>query len=219
MIVLANSRKMGGRCVAGISLATGGWIRPVSSRPEGELQPSDCAVEGRAPRTLDVVRFPYRERLDDRAQPENALIDDGKWELARVVSPGAAYALLHPHLEPGPALLGGVDKGVPDAAAQEGLDASLCLVEPDSIRFVSKAPYQPGKPRGARAVFELASQWYDLSITDSVVAPALRRAEYGSYSAPELGFPAPAHTLLTVSMTEPLNETRWKLAAAVHLLP
>lgn len=219
MIVLANSRKMGGRCVAGISLATGAWIRPVSSHPEGELHPSDCAVEGRAPRALDVVRLPYRERLDDPAQPENVLIDDGRWELARTVDPKAAYALLIPHLEPGPALLGGVEKGVPDAAAREGLDASLCLVEPDSIQFVSEDPYRPGRPRKARAVFELASRWYDLGITDSVVAPALRRAEYGSYSAPDLGFPAPAHTLLTVSMTEPLNEMRWKLAAAVHLLP
>ena len=147
------------------------------------------------------------------------MIDVGSWEPAGAVSPGEAYALLNPYLEPGPALLGGVEKGVPDTVAQEGLEASLSLVEPDSIQFVSKAPFQPGKPPGARAVFELASQWYDLGITDGAVAPALRRAEYGNYSAPELGFPAPAHTLLTVSMTEPLNQTRWKLAAAVHLLP
>jgi hypothetical protein len=219
MIVLANSRKMGGRCVAGISLETGEWVRPVSSRPEGELHPGDCAVAGRAPRALDVVRFPYRDRLDDPAQPENALIDGGGWELARAVDPAEAYALLRPHLEPGPALLGGTEKGVPDAVAQAGLESSLCLVEADSIQFVSEAPFRQGGPRRARAIFELAAQWYDLGITDSVVAPRLKGVEHGTYSALDLGFLAPAHTLLTVSMTEPLNETRWKLAAAVHLLP
>lgn len=210
---------MGGRCVAGISLETGQWVRPVSSRPEGELSPGDCAVGGRPPRPLDLVRLPYRKRLNDPAQPENVLIDGGGWELAGTVAPAEAYDLLSRYLEPGPALLGGVEKGVADAVAQEGLDASLCLVEPDSIEFVSEPPFAPGKARRARAVFELAGQWYDLGITDSVVAPRLKNAEYARYSALELELPDPSHTLLTVSMTEPLNETRWKLAAAVHLLP
>lgn len=210
---------MGGRCVAGICLDTGKWVRPVSSRPEGELHPGDCAVEGRAPRALDVVRFPYRDRLDDPAQPENALIGDGSWELTRMVEPEEAYALLRRHLQPGPTLLGGIEKGVPDSVAQEGLGASLSLVEPDSIQFVSELPFRQGGPRRARAIFDLANRWYDLGITDSVVAPRLKGAEYGTYSAVDLGFTAPTHILLTVSMTEPLNETRWKLAAAVHLLP
>lgn len=210
---------MGGRCVAGISLETGQWVRPVSNRSEGELSPGDCAVGGRPPRPLDLVCFPYRNRLEDPAQPENVLIDGGGWELAGTVAPAEAYALLNQYLEPGPALLGGVDRGVADAVAQEGLDASLCLVEPDSIEFVSKPPFAPGKARRARAVFELDGQRYDLGITDSLVAPRLKGAEYGCYSALDLDFPDPSHTLLTVSMTEPLNETRWKLAAAVHLLP
>jgi putative nucleic acid modification protein with dual OB domain len=219
MIVLANSRKMGGRCVAGISLETGKWVRPVSSRSEGELSPGDCAVEGRPPRPLDVVRFPYRHRLKDPAQPENVLIDDGGWELASMVKPGEAHDLLGQYLVPGPALLGGTEKGVADAVAQKGLDASLCLVEPGSIEFVSEPPFAPGSRRRARAVFDLDGQWYDLGITDSLVAPRLKSAEYGRYSALDLDFSDPAHTLLTVSMTEPLNKTRWKLAAAVHLLP
>ena len=219
MIVLANSRKMGGRCVAGISRGSGGWVRPVSSRPEGELAPTDCAVEGRPPRVLEIVRFSHQGLLNDPAQPENVLIDDDRWELVGEVGAEEAYDLLCPYLETGPGLLGGTDKGVPDAVAQQGVEASLCLVEPDSIQFVSEEPFRPWKPRKARAVFELASRWYDLGITDSVVAPRLRRAQYGSYCAADLGFSTPAHTLLTVSMTEPLDGTRWKLAAAVHLLP
>jgi hypothetical protein len=219
MIVLANSRKMGGRCVAGISLQSEEWVRPVSSRPEGELSPRDCAIDGRPPRTLDVVRFQYRRRLGDLAQPENVLIDGGDWELLGEVEPAEAYERLRPYLSPGPGLLGGTEKGVSEAAvAQQGLKASLALVEPDSIEFVSREPFHPGGPRKARAVFELRSQRWDLGITDSVVAPPLRRLESGVYSPTDLGFPTPGHILLTISITEPLDGMRWKLAPAVHLL-
>lgn len=219
IVVLANSTKMGGRCVAGISTRSGSWVRPVSGRPEGELRPTDCAVRGRAPRCLDLVRFPYVERVADPAQPENVLIEGGGWELVDRMDPAAAYGYLQGHLEPGPAVLGGLGKGVPDDVAQEGLEASICLVEPDSIQFESAPPYQPGRARKARAVFELKGHWWDLGISDGIVAPRLRAADIGSYALDEIGFKSPGRTLLTVSLTMPLNETRWKLAAAVLLLP
>ena len=110
------------------------------------------------------------------------------------------------------------ERGVPDEVAQDGVDASLTLVEPDSISFLSQAnPFRRGA-RQARAIFEVASQRYDLGITDAVVGPKVKKAGDGSYSAVELGFPELPHTVLSVSLAEPLKGTRWKLAAAVQFL-
>lgn len=69
ILVLASSRKLGGRCVAGIT-RSGEWVRPVSGRPQG-LFKAECAIEGRWPEVLDVVRFGFSEHLEDPAQPEN----------------------------------------------------------------------------------------------------------------------------------------------------
>lgn len=164
------------------------------------------------------MRFTYTSRLADPAQPENVVIDHSNWELSGTLSLEEAYNFLKPHLSPGPDLLGGTERGVPDIVARKGVDASLAIVEPDSIRLRAQDnPFRPG--RQARAVFELDSQWYDLSITDSVVAPKVKQADDGSYLPSELGFPDASHPVLTVSLAEPLKRTRWKLTAAVQFLP
>ena len=157
--------------------------------------------------------------MGDPAQPENVTIEESEWKLVDTLAPADAYGFLRSHLDPGPALLGGTQAGVEESLAQEGMEASLTLVEPDSIAFRSQAnPFRPG--RQARAVFEIASQWYDLSITDRVVAPVVKEREDGTYSAAELGLEEEeSHTVLTVSLAEPFKGTRWKLAAAVLFLP
>lgn len=166
---------------------------------------------------LDVVRFGYSSRVGDPAQPENVTIEERDWELVREISPADAYVLLRPHLAPGPALLGGTEKGVEDRIAKAGMDASLTLVEPDSIAFRSQDdPFKPG--RQARAIFEIAGQWYDLSITDLVVAPVIKQLEDGDYTTEQLGFEG-AHTVLTVSLAESFKGAFWKLAAGVLFLP
>ena len=165
---------------------------------------------------LDIVRFDYSSRVGDAAQPENVMIEERDWELVGEVAADDAYDLLQPHFSPGPSLLGGTQKGVDDQVAKEGMDASLTLVEPDSIVFRSQDnPFKPG--RQARAVFEISGQRYDLGITDRIVSPVIKDQADGDYSAAELGFEG-AHTVLTVSLAEPLKGTRWKLAAAVLFL-
>lgn len=179
---------------------------------------SDCRVNGRSAELLDIVRFGYISDSEDPAQPENIVIDHGDWLLVDTLPSEKAYDFLRPYLTPGPDLLGGASKGIPDEVAQKGVDASLTVVEPDSLRFQSQNnPFRPG--RQARAIFELESQWYDLGITDTIVAPKVKSADDGSYLPVELGFPDFPHAVITVSLAEPLRGTRWKLAAAVQFLP
>ncbi len=81
IICFANSRKITGRCVAGKEIAggkIGGWIRPVSSRPAGELSEEERRYEnGQDPRLLDVITIPMIEPRPHGFQSENHLIDDG----------------------------------------------------------------------------------------------------------------------------------------------
>ena len=218
IVVLANSRKPGGRCVAGISTATGRWVRPVSGHsPTGALSLSDCRVDGREAQLLDIVRFDYAEELNDPCQPENMLIDHSPWKLTDILPPEDAYGFLEAHLTQGPDLLGGTEKGVEEKVAQQGLAASLTVAEPNEIRFRSQDnSFRPG--RQARAIFNLGPTEYNLSISDLVVAPVIKQAGDGDYLAADLDFPDLPHTVLTVSLAEPLGGTRWKLVAAVQFL-
>src|SRR5882724_4930608 len=128
MIVLASSRKLAGRCIAGISTKSGQWVRPVS-KIRGGLRKFQCEVDGRWPELFDIVRFDYEDCLEDPAQPENVLIDGREWGLAGRLDPQDAYARFAADLEPGPELLGNRGKAVKEDIAAEGVEASLALVE------------------------------------------------------------------------------------------
>jgi len=45
LVCLANSRKLGGRCVACLRLVGGGWVRPVSSFSDGTLCPAQYSLD------------------------------------------------------------------------------------------------------------------------------------------------------------------------------
>jgi hypothetical protein len=61
IICLANSRKRSGRCVAGKEIVAGkigGWIRPISARPAGELSEGERRLDnGQEPKLLDVIQI------------------------------------------------------------------------------------------------------------------------------------------------------------------
>jgi hypothetical protein len=190
IIVLANSRKLGGRCVAGISTRSGCWVRPVSRLPHGQLEPAHCRVEGRQAQLLDVVEIEE------------------------------AYQRLRPHLTRGPRLFGNGGAAVPDETAQQGMGASPALVQSTRPLEFLQVPPHPGKVRRRQQVrFRLGPQTYELVLTDFTVGPSMAPLDCGEYSAVDLGLAAGAHSLVTVSLGEPHEGWRPKLAAAVLLLP
>lgn len=218
ILVLASSRKLGGRCVAGIT-RSGEWVRPVSNEPHGLFQ-IECEVDGRLPEVLDVVRFPYVKRLADSAQPENVLIDGSEWELRRKLPPEEANERLHQFLATGPRLLGNRGRAMKEEEAAEGVEASLALIEPRSgIELIMHPPEEEQGKHKPRVGFDFASTRYELPVTDIPVEEAIRDAGVGRYEPEELGFDASGTVFLTVSLGEAYNGWHYKLAAAVLFLP
>jgi hypothetical protein len=80
IICLATSRKMSGRCIAGLEIAdsqVGGWIRPVSNRSSEEISLLDRRFgNGSEPEILDILEIPMIQPRPHSCQIENHLIDD-----------------------------------------------------------------------------------------------------------------------------------------------
>lgn len=84
IIILANSAKKGGHCVAGKDIKTGEWIRPVSTIYGGELSREQVTLRSHnyewVAKTLNkvIINFHYHTPLSN--QPENHLINLSPWK-------------------------------------------------------------------------------------------------------------------------------------------
>lgn len=81
LILLASSAKNSERCIAGIDMKTGAWIRPAGSAGHGEVPYSLRKIDGKEPEILDIVEM----TLDDSAetygfQMENRKIVQVPWK-------------------------------------------------------------------------------------------------------------------------------------------
>jgi len=81
LIILANSRKKGNRCIAGIDPETAEWVRPVYEDGDKGVPWQVRQVDGEEPRLLDIVSIPLaRDGPHRDIQPENRRILRGAWK-------------------------------------------------------------------------------------------------------------------------------------------
>lgn len=89
IVILANSRRHEGHCIAGKDLSTGEWIRPINILGRGKTRPDQSAFFGEdferlnvaksGPQLLDCVRIGFSDSCSDYCQPENIFIDGKPW--------------------------------------------------------------------------------------------------------------------------------------------
>jgi hypothetical protein len=217
MVCLANSRKYGGRCVAGLRLDGGGWIRPVSHYEHGTLLWQHYTLaNGQEAAILDIIRVPLAEPASEPFQPENWRLTAGRSQLVGRADDSVVRGVLLPALDAGPRLFGnsldslGADNPPPSS--------SLALVEPLSIHWRIRTRYTGS--RQTRARFQFSGSHYDLVVTDPRWEERLSVLEYGDHPASAAGLSDQDRVLFCVSLGEPLetNNRRYKLVAGVIVL-
>ncbi|AFY91957.1 dual OB domain-containing protein [Chamaesiphon minutus] len=109
IICLSNSLKLTERCIAGIDIESGRWVRPICNRfpQDGRVPASIRIVEGREPELLDILEIPLNDTGNDFGfECENLTILDGEWKLWGKAKPsdlikycGSSSSILHNNLK------------------------------------------------------------------------------------------------------------------------
>lgn len=190
IVCLANSRKPGGRCVAGREILEhgyGGWIRPVSARPSAEVSLDERRYEnGADPKILDLVRVPMIAPVPKIHQTENHMLDADyywsekgslKWsDLSSLVeTPQALWTN-------DSSTYYGVNDAVPAASAAE-LDNSLFLIKPSALSIQIQTEggmFGPAKKR-VRADFKHGGVGYRFMVTDPAAEEVFLAHEAGVF--------------------------------------
>jgi len=224
ILVLANSLKLGGRCIAGREVCleeglfkpSGGWIRPVRpvyGRCQGELYPHDIRLtRGAVPKILDVVRIQFFKYCNDRGQPEN-------WEI-RIQTPWtligrAPKSVLEQFRESPSALWPDGPQALDRISVRQQLaqanPSSLVMIRPSDLQIYGTIDqYDERAPAKWRGIFRYNGGVYDLAITDDTFTQtAYRRFLIGAAT------PFGGDCMLCVSLGLPLRNYHYKLIAAI----
>lgn len=216
IVCLANSRKLSGRCVAGIEIEDTrrvGWIRPVSDGPDKEVSEYDRQYrDGSDPKVLDVIEVPLIAPQPSGYQQENWVLDpDNYWEKVDRMPWGDLFQLQEPAADlwiNGSSTNNGLNDSIPLAVAS-GLKTSLRFIRVDRLALVVSNPGAAfGNPkRRVQGHFEYNGTRYWLWVTDPRYEREYLARPDGSYEVGEC--------YLTISLAEPYMGSAYKLIAAI----
>jgi hypothetical protein len=219
-ICLAHSRKYSKRCVAGVRLDTGGWIRPMSREQHGELSSSQIQLGTHGdPQLLDVISAWLGEHVPVKNQPENWRIHNSPWKLVSRPASCEHSGLLKKALFRDSVLFGNTSDRVAYRTFETSPSKeSLVLAKPVQPNWIVKRTLTWKKQ--LRVNFRLGNVPYDLAVTDIPFDDKLKDMPLGEYSSEQLGIKNEDALYFTISLGEPLNNGHcFKLVAAVLDLP
>jgi len=205
IICLANSRRPGGRCVAGIDTETGQWVRPVL-KGNGAIPDRMTLFGNHQLAPLDIIECDLSApHLMTKYQRENSIVTSSRFRLMGAVTSSGVLkycseksVILHGHTKVvEPALLDGI---APEQwASLELRRLPRVKFEPDDKkpgRWV--ASFRAGGTSGAS---------YSLRVTDPVAEERLKGGE-------DLN----GEWLATISLTEPISYPEYNLPALCYKL-
>lgn len=200
IICLANSWKQAERCIAGIDLETGRWVRPVTDSPDGSVPRHIRALRKGEPALLDILDIPLAEDGPDFGfERENRLILPGRWYVKGQARPADlrryvedALPLLHTPLR---------YVTVPYLQALPPSERrTLQLVETADFAVQATRRQQSGHGVWKGQFTTRHGDHLTANITDPAYAARL-----------DTGHPADRHCLLTISLSMPWRPPDWTL--------
>lgn len=233
IVVLANSVKKSGRCLAGKELVrlgdrwqAGKWIRPVGTTDGGEVPLySMTRALGHDPKLLEIVEISLDRAVPLPDQPENWLLEKsfeaGSWKSVGHFEWEQTSVLLDtpPELwnDP-PSGPRRVKEGFPRAMP---VPASLYFVKPEKIGSI-RVWSEPNHPSASYpikkrrvAIIRYAGVWHEFDIDD----PSFAQRHYPQF--PSVNEPTvqvclskPDLTLVCLSVTGAFRGHHYKIAAA-----
>ena len=210
IICLANSYKLGGRCVAGKDINEMNWVRPVSDSPTGELslQQINIAVGNhQEPRLFDIIRIPLLVPKPEYFQPENILIDSATpWQIVGGYDQEGVNKLLDTPTSLWENLGARNDRVSTDILKSNPPLASLYFIKPSEFTLHNKIR-ELGNLQ-TRAVFTYNDVQYDLVVTDPVIKEKFKEEGVGTYKFNR-------DVYICVSLGEEFHLEHYKLVASV----
>lgn len=216
VVCLANSKKPGGRCVAGIELSGGqiaDWIRPVPDASGSAVPMRDRSYSnGADPEVLDVMEIAIGDHAPLDHHPEN-WIYDGSHSWAKTGSIAWAdlgqFESAHDDLWIGAA--GDSYHGMNDRITQleaSNVSNSLRFLHVSDIALeVAVFTTSYSSKRRVQGHFTYQGHGYALWVSDPIVEAEFLALENGRY---DLG-----DAYLTVSISDPLDGLCYKVIAAL----
>lgn len=206
IICLANSIKKNERCIAGIDLSTGQWVRPIGRGHEGAIG-NVRLINGCEPQLLDVLEIPLGGLADNLGcQPENRILQNGAWTKTSSMT----VTDIDKYTENTSYLLHNRDRSVrlsTFASKPKNKWKSLQLIQVQNARFF-RDDYEGKKRR--RCSFRYRNTYYDFPVT----CPSFDNHINSRLSC-----------YLTISMSGPIAfagnpiKSCWKIVAGIIPLP
>ena len=225
MICLANSYKLGGRCIAGIALDAylkpTQWIRLIGHNHPNGLTLDDYRYHNyQHPNVFDVVRVPIIEHQPSSYHVENWLIDTsyywdkrGEWDVSTTIKNLSAYINDDPLWVNGYSSSTGTNNRIPESLFGSLKNSLQLIIADDVTLFTQSGVDAKGIEYNRLDVnFVLGRHEYTLRVTQ----PQMIK-EYANSADSVHSFPL-GRCLLTISLSEPFNGFAYKLAAHIEPL-
>ena len=198
VICLANSRKHGAFCFAGIDSESGKWVRPVSQLDDGRVERAAMTDDGTLPGLCDIVEIPLDKTGPDFGfESENFSILPGQWRVKGRLEPaqllgfcaGDRYILHNGDSHVTVEYL----KSLPFE-----LRRTLQLVEAFNFEAFSTGASAQGGNKWNGSFISLSGERLCARITDPALVEKLER-----------GYCPGGHCLVTVGLSMPYTPERW----------